>query len=49
VGNEGKIKNQLPAKYRQVDISALRTGRRGKHHDLVQGIVHDDAEAGFSP
>jgi hypothetical protein len=42
VGSEQKIKNQRPpAKYRQVDISALKTGRHGKHHDLVNGIVQE--------
>lgn len=29
------------AKYRQVDISTLKTGRHGKHHALVQGIVEE--------
>ena len=28
-------------KYNRVDISSLRQGRRGKHHDLVQGIVKE--------
>jgi len=33
-------KNRRPAaKYRQVEISDLKRGRHGKHHDLVQGIV----------
>jgi hypothetical protein len=42
VGNEQKIKNQQPpTKYRQVDIAGLKTGRHGKHHDLVKGIVHE--------
>jgi hypothetical protein len=37
-----KNKNQRVAgKYRQVDIASLRRGRRGKHHDLVAGIVHE--------
>jgi hypothetical protein len=26
-------------KYRQVDRASLKTGRRGKHHHLVEGIV----------
>jgi hypothetical protein len=37
-------KTQAPAtplKYNRVDINSLRQGRRGKHHDLVQGIVHE--------
>ena len=40
MANEQKATNRPPvAKYRQVEISALKRGRRGKHHDLVQGIV----------
>lgn len=26
-------------KYRRVEIATLRKGRRGKHHDLVKGIL----------
>ena len=26
-------------KYRQVNVDTLNKGRRGKHHDLVQGIL----------
>jgi hypothetical protein len=37
-----KAKNQAPvAKYRQVEIADLKSGRHGKHHDLVQGIVQE--------
>jgi hypothetical protein len=28
-------------KYRQVKVDALDKGRRGKHHDLVQGILQE--------
>ena len=28
-------------KYRQVELSALRRGRRGKHHDLVERILQE--------
>ena len=28
-------------KYRRVEISDIKKGRRGKHHDLVQGIVRE--------
>jgi hypothetical protein len=28
-------------KYRQVRVDALDKGRRGKHHDLVEGILHE--------
>jgi hypothetical protein len=42
MGNESKARNQrLSAKYRQVDISSLKTGRHGKHHELVTGIVQE--------
>ena len=35
-------KSQQPAaKYRQVEIANLKSGRHGKHHDLVQGIVQE--------
>ena len=42
MGNEQRTKSQRPvAKYRQVEIASLKTGRHGKHHDLVQGIVRE--------
>jgi hypothetical protein len=42
MGNEQKTKSQRPvAKYRQIEIASLKTGRHGKHHDLVQGIVRE--------
>jgi hypothetical protein len=41
MGNEQKTKGQRPAKYRQVEIADLKTGRHGKHYDLVQGIVQE--------
>ena len=28
-------------KYRQVEVTALDRGRRGKHHDLVRGILQE--------
>jgi hypothetical protein len=28
-------------KYRQVELSTLRKGRRGKHHDLVERILQE--------
>ena len=28
-------------KYRQVEILAIKKARRGKHHDLVQGILRE--------
>jgi hypothetical protein len=38
---EQKSKNLTSTKYRQVDVSGLNRGRRGKHHDLVAGIVEE--------
>ena len=52
MANELKIKKlRSVAKYRQVEIADLKTGRRGKHHELVQGNCAgiDNAAAGFSP
>jgi len=34
-------KGTPPLKYRRVEVSALDRGRRGKHHDLVQGILRE--------
>jgi hypothetical protein len=28
-------------KYRRVELSSLRKGRRGKHHELVEGILSE--------
>jgi len=28
-------------KYRRVDVAGLKKGRRGKHHDLVEGILRE--------
>src|SRR5882672_8968599 len=40
VGMEQKTKGQQQQpKYRQVNVADLKTGRHGKHHSLVQGIV----------
>jgi hypothetical protein len=37
---EQKAGAKQPAlKYRRVELSTLRKGRRGKHHDLVEGIL----------
>jgi hypothetical protein len=38
--NGQKAGAKLPIlKYRRVEISGLRKGRRGKHHEIVQGIL----------
>jgi hypothetical protein len=37
----GKLNPPAPAKYRQVQLSSLSKGRRGKHHDLVEGILQE--------
>jgi hypothetical protein len=42
MAKEQKSKTAQPAlKYRRVDVANLKTGRRGKHHDLVQGILRE--------
>jgi hypothetical protein len=39
---ESKVKATRPAlKYRQLAIAELDRGRRGKHHELVQGILNE--------
>jgi hypothetical protein len=37
----GKSNPPGPIKYRQIELSTLRTGRRGKHHDLVGKILRE--------
>ena len=37
----GKSNIQAPSKYRQVELSTLRKGRRGKHHNLVERILEE--------
>ena len=35
-------KTLLPAdKYRRVEVTSLNRNRRGKHHDLVEGIIQE--------
>jgi hypothetical protein len=42
VAKEPKTNNSFPnLKYRRVEVSSLDTTRRGKHHDLTQGIVKE--------
>jgi hypothetical protein len=42
VPKETKSKNSSSElKYRQVEITSLDTTRRGKHHDLMLGIVQE--------
>jgi hypothetical protein len=42
MGKDQEPKSRLPGlKYRQVEISGLKRGRQGKHHELVQGIVQE--------
>ena len=46
MAKEQKLKTPQPdMKYRRVQIAALDRGRRGKHHDLVQGILGELALA----
>jgi len=40
MARDQKGKEPQPAlKYRRVEVAALDRGRRGKHHDLVKGIL----------
>jgi hypothetical protein len=40
MASEHKGKDPQPAtKYRRVEVAGLDRGRRGKHHDLVSGIL----------
>ncbi|MFZ3340903.1 MAG: hypothetical protein WA609_04790 [Terriglobales bacterium] len=43
MAKEENSRSQKPAarKYRRVEVSALDRGRRGKHHELVQGILKE--------
>jgi hypothetical protein len=42
MGRDQETKSrQAGMKYRQVQISNLKRGRHGKHHELVQGIVRE--------
>jgi hypothetical protein len=36
-----KVDEPPDLKYRQVKVDALDKRRRGKHHDLVAGIIHE--------
>ena len=40
-GRQQSESKQPSLKYRRVDLSSLRKGRRGKHHDLVEGILEE--------
>ena len=42
MAKEQKIRTVPPTlKYNRVEISSLNRGRRGKHHELVKGILHE--------
>jgi hypothetical protein len=43
MGSELKKDKRLTTdlKYRRVEISDIKRGRRGKHHELVQGIIEE--------
>ena len=43
MAKEEKSRLQKPdaRKYRRVEVSALDRGRRGKHHEIVQGILKE--------
>ena len=36
-----KNKTTASLKYRRVEVAAIKKGRRGKHHDLVEGILRE--------
>jgi|HubBroStandDraft_4_1064222.scaffolds.fasta_scaffold1096333_1 hypothetical protein len=40
-GQQPGSRKQPALKYRRVDLSSLRKGRRGKHYDLVEGILEE--------
>ena len=37
----GKSEVSVAPKYRQVKLSGIRKGRRGKHHDLVERVLRE--------
>ena len=37
----GKLNLPDNPRFRQVELSALRQGRRGKHHDLVERVLRE--------
>jgi hypothetical protein len=40
IAKEKKSKVTIPVpRYRQVDVASLGRGRRGKHHELVDGVM----------
>jgi hypothetical protein len=39
-GRKGKAA-QPPLKYRRVELKTIKRGRRGKHHDLVEGVLRE--------
>src|ERR1700733_14873221 len=43
MSKEENTRSQKPAarKYRRVEVSTLDRGRRGKHHEIVQGILKE--------
>jgi hypothetical protein len=42
MAKEQKLRGTQPAtKYRRVEVAGLDRGRRGKHHDLVAGIIEE--------
>lgn len=37
----GRLQKPAARKYRRVEVSTLDRGRRGKHHEIVQGILKE--------
>jgi len=38
---KSKVTPPPDLKYRRVEVAGLRKGRRGKHHELIQGILRE--------
>jgi hypothetical protein len=39
--DNNRLQKPAATKYRRVEVSALDRGRRGKHHEIVQGILKE--------
>jgi len=39
--DKSRLQQSAGNKYRRVDVSSLDRGRRGKHHEIVQGILKE--------
>ena len=39
--DNNRLQKAAARKYRRVEVSTLNRGRRGKHHEIVQGILKE--------